>query len=268
MSLDTDTAAPRPVDRQPSTLLSTATSLRDVYLRGYHRHAIEVDVTIPDTPVLFVANHGFGGLVDLNALALARVVKHAGVQRPTTSLVHHIAWTLGAGRFVESIGGRPASSENAEAAFRDGHNVAVFPGGDVDAGKSWRDRDRIVFDGRSGFARLAINAGVPIVPIVTAGAGESLFVLSDGRSIARTLQFPKLLRAKALPISFSLGWGLNIGMAGILPYVNLPTKLHTAVLAPMQAADGESPEAFAARVQADMQDRLDLLVENRRPVIG
>jgi hypothetical protein len=35
---------------------------------------------------------------------------------------------------------------------------------------------------------LAVEAGVPFVPVVTAGAGQSLLVLSDGRRLARALR--------------------------------------------------------------------------------
>jgi hypothetical protein len=38
-----------------------ATAAAIEILRPYHRHTIEVDVAIPDTPVLFVATHGCGG---------------------------------------------------------------------------------------------------------------------------------------------------------------------------------------------------------------
>ena len=36
------------------------------YLRVYHRHEVRVDAPVPDRPVLFVCNHGFGGVIDLN----------------------------------------------------------------------------------------------------------------------------------------------------------------------------------------------------------
>ena len=81
---------------------------------------------------------------------------------------------------------------------------------------------------------------MPIVPIVTAGAGESAYVISDGQRLARALRLDKTLRAKVLPVSVSLPWGLNIGAAGVLPYLPLPTKLLTAVMPPIHALDGES----------------------------
>ncbi|NMN99153.1 1-acyl-sn-glycerol-3-phosphate acyltransferase [Antrihabitans stalactiti] len=233
------------------------------YLRRYHRHSVVVDETVSDTKVLFVSNHGFGGLVDLNVAAAFVSLDVAGVTRPTTALVHQLAWTMGVGRIVEAFGGTKASAHAVGDAFAADRNILVFPGGDVDAGKSWRERNTICFDGRTGFARIAIEHGVPIVPIVTAGAGESLFALHDGRGLATALRLPKLLRVKTLPISISIPWGLSIGVAGMLPYVPLPTKLDTAILPAMTPESGESAASFADRVAGAMQSRLDQMVSER-----
>ncbi len=124
------------------------------------------------------------------------------------------------------------------------------------------------FDRRCGVARLAIAHNVPIVPVVTARAGDSLFVLSDGQGLARALQLPRLLRVKALPISVSIPWGVSVGVAGMLPYVALSTKLTTAVMSAMTAQPGETAEDYAARVEAAMQARLNELVAHRKPLIG
>jgi 1-acyl-sn-glycerol-3-phosphate acyltransferase len=250
-----------------STVQSVMRAVVPNYLRWYHRHEVRVDADIPE-PALIVSNHGFGGLVDLNVLAAFAAGEKAALKRPVTALVHQLAWTVGAGRIAEQLGGQPASREAAEAAFAAGHNVLVFPGGDVDAGKSWRDRNRIRFDSRCGFAHLAIAHGVPVVPVVTAGAGDSLFVISDGQHLARRLRLHRHLRLKALPISVSIPWGISVGVAGILPYVALPTKLITAVLPAMTPDSDESAEDFAARVETAMQARLDDLVANRKPLIG
>ena len=250
---------------QPPAALMSAIS---AYLRRYHRHEIQVDAELPQTPSLLVANHGFGGIVDLNALALAATLRRLGSGHGVTFLVHQMAWTLGLGRLVESFGGRRGSAESVDEAFAAGRHVAVFPGGDVDAAKATRDRNRIRFAGRSGFARTAIEHDVPVIPVVTAGAGESLFVFSDGQRLARALRLPQLLRVKALPVSLSAPWGLSIGIAGMLPYAPLPTKLVTAVLEPMRAELGESAPEFAARIENAMQARLDELTIDRVPVLG
>lgn len=237
-------------------------------VRRYNRLDVDSRVGRVDGPVLFVANHGFGGIFDLNVFAAGVALEQLELDRPLTILTHELAWTLGVGSFVEALGSRPACRASAEEAFELGHHVLVFPGGDLDAGKTWKHRNDIVFGGRTGFARLAMQHNVPIVPIVTAGAGESLLVLSSGQSVARALRLDKLLRLKTAPISVSLPWGLNFGTVGLLPYVPLPTKLDTRVMAPMVSAAGETAAVYGARVQAAMQQALTEMTVSRLPLMG
>lgn len=255
----------------PDAFVTALSALRNLgidVVRRYNRLDIDAAAVTFDGPVLFVANHGFGGIFDLNVFATAAAMDELQLDRPVTILTHQLAWTLGVGRFLEPLGAQPACGDSAREAFDDGHHVLVFPGGDLDASKSWDDRNRIVFGGRSGFARVAMEHDVPIVPIVTAGAGESLFVISSGERLARATRLDKLLRLKAAPISVSLPWGLSIGAVGILPYLPLPAKLRTRVLAPVVAKAGEDADAYAARVQEEMQRALTDLTSGRTPLIG
>jgi len=255
----------------PDALVITMSVLRQLgieFVRRYHRLEIDSDAPELESPVLFVANHGFGGIFDLNVLAMGAALEQLKLTRPITILTHQLAWILKVGPLLEPLGARPASHESAREAYENGHHVVVLPGGDLDAAKAWEDRNRIVFGGRAGFARLALEFDVPVVPIVTAGAGESLFVLSSGERLARALRLDKILRVKALPLSVSLPWGVNLGAVGMLPYLPLPTKLRTRVLAPMTPEPGEDADAYAARIQATMQDALDAMTENRKPLLG
>ncbi len=255
----------------PELLRTTMAAFRKLgieFVRKYNRLEIDTTEHSFDDPVLFVANHGFGGIFDLNVFATSAALEQLNLDRDVTILTHQLAWTLGVGRFIEPIGARPASVESAQDAFARGEHVAVYPGGDIDAAKAWEDRNRIKFGGRAGFARLAIDNGVPIVPIVTAGAGESLFVISSGERLARATRLDKLLRLKSAPISVSLPWGLNVGVVGLLPYLPLPTKLHTRVLPVMPAESGEEPAEYAARVESAMQSALTEMTEGRTPLLG
>ncbi|WBP93622.1 lysophospholipid acyltransferase family protein [Mycolicibacterium neoaurum] len=258
-------------DAAPEPLRTTMAAFRKLgieFVRKYNRLEIDTAEHSFDDPVLFVANHGFGGIFDLNVFATSAALEQLHLDRDVTILTHQLAWTLGVGRFIEPIGARPASVESAQDAFGRGEHVAVYPGGDIDSAKSWEDRNRIMFGGRTGFARLAIDNGVPIVPIVTAGAGESLFVISSGERLARATRLDKLLRLKSAPISVSLPWGLNIGVVGLLPYLPLPTKLQTRVLPVMPAESGEEPAEYAARVESAMQTALTEMTEGRTPLLG
>lgn len=237
------------------------------YLRTYHRHSVELDAPFPREPAVVVGNHGFGGIVDLNVMAMIRVLDEHQ-DRPVTFLVHQIAWTLGAGRLVEAHGGRPASRAAATDALARGDMVAVFPGGDLDAGKPWHRRHSVSFAGRTGFAATALEHGVPIVPVVTVGAGESLLVIDDGRKLAARLALAHRLRLKALPVTVSIPWGVNVGLVGLLPYFPLPSKLSTAVLASITPRTSETAAELAGRVETAMQTRATALVAGRTPLLG
>ena len=238
------------------------------FVRRYNRLEVDLQTSAPKEPVLFVANHGFGGIFDLNVMAANAALEDLDLDRPVNFLTHQLAWTLGVGRVIEHLGARPASNESAVEAFAEGNHVMVFPGGDVEAAKSFSHRNEVIFGGRSGFARLAMEQQVPIIPIVTSGAGESLLVLSDGKRLAKKLRLDKLLRLKALPVSLSFPWGLSVGAVGQLPYLPLPTKLRTAVMPPMTPKKGEEAQGFADRVQNAMQDTMTAMTANRKPILG
>jgi 1-acyl-sn-glycerol-3-phosphate acyltransferase len=238
------------------------------WVRRYHRLEIDRPLPVLDEPVMFVANHGFGGIFDLNVFATFAVFDDLELTRPVTAMTHQLAWTLQVGRLLEPLGAQPASTESARTAIAAGHHVLVMPGGDLDAGKPFKHRNRVHFGGRRGFARLAIELGVPIVPVVTAGAGESLLVLHDGQSLARRLGLDRRLRMKALPTSLSIPWGLNVGLVGLLPYLALPTKLHSRVLPALEPEPGDSAEDYGDRVETTMQQALSDLTADRTPILG
>ncbi|MBY6435136.1 1-acyl-sn-glycerol-3-phosphate acyltransferase [Rhodococcoides kroppenstedtii] len=252
------------MDAVPKRILGTAVAVA----RLYHRMETDIRAPLPAGPVLFVANHGFGGVFDLNVLAFYSAYERIGGRRKVAVLTHQIAWTLKVGRLVELFDATPANHRNAVHALRSGSHVLVFPGGDIDGFKRWSDRNRVLFAGRTGYARVAVEAGVPIVPVVTAGAGESLVVLAEGKRLARWTRADKLLRVKTVATSVSIPWGLNVGLVGLLPYLPLPSKISTTVLPAMEPADGESVEDFAARVHRAMDDELQAMTTERTPIVG
>ncbi len=256
---------------EPDVFAMASRVLRELggeFVRRYNRLEVEVEAAKLHEPVLFVANHGFGALFDLNILATGAALEELNLDREVTVLMHQMTWTLRLGAFVEPFGARPASHTSAHEAFEAGRHVLVLPGGDLEAFKAWPDRDRVMFNGRSGFARLAMDAGRPIVPIVTAGAGESVLALANGERLARAMKLDKLLRLKALPVTVSLPWGVTVGGAGFLPYLPLPTKLLTRVLPAMVAGESETAEEYALRVEVQMQAALTDMTEGRRPLLG
>lgn len=243
-------------DRLGSALGATQKAAIE-FVRRYHRLEVTGDLARPERPVLFVSNHGFGSIFDLNVITAIAALDDLQLDRDVTILVHQLAWTVGLGPLLERLGARKASADAASEAFGAGRHVLVFPGGDLDAFKAHRDKDRIVFEGRTGFARVAQRHDVPVVPIVTAGTGDTLYVISDGQWLARALRLNRLLRLKALPLTVSIPWGVNVGLVGFLPYLPLPVQLRTEILPAVTSPEGEPSTVFAARVEEAMQAVLD-----------
>jgi 1-acyl-sn-glycerol-3-phosphate acyltransferase len=217
---------------------------------------------------LYVVNHGFGSALDLNVLLSACVGAKLGLrpEEPSVLLMHQLAWSLGVGRLLEPAGLRPAGREVALAALRAKVPVLVMPGGDLDGAKPWRDRHRVRFHGRSGFARLAQEAGVPIVPIVICGAGDTLLNLTDGTRLARALGLDRRFRQKALPVSIALPWGLNVGLA-FGAYLPIPAKMRGTVCRHFRVAPGDDAERVARQVEAEMDATAQRLAAGRNPYL-
>lgn len=282
MTSDAETAEPRPGSEEaaasdiPEEITGAGLAIRKAMMAAaqvvaaYTRLEFEAPEEIVPPPALVVANHGFGGIFDLNVFALAETFRQMGydADNPAIMLTHEMAWKTGVGKYLEQGGFVRANRTNALAGLGCGRYVFVLPGGDVDASKTWRHRHEILFDGRTGFAKLAMDAGVPIVPVVVVGAGESLFVLSDGQRLARALRLDKIMRLKAAPVTLSLPWGLSIGTAALVPYFPLPTKLKVAFCDPVEAVPGEDAASLAGRVHDAMSAKAAELSRGRIPILG
>jgi 1-acyl-sn-glycerol-3-phosphate acyltransferase len=164
-----------------------------------------------------------------------------------------------------------ASHRNAANALDSGAALLVYPGGDYEVHRPTWESARVDFGGRKGFISLALDKGVPIVPVVTIGGQETALFLSRGEWLARLLRLDTLFRLKVLPILIAPPWGLVIGdMAGRIP---LPSKITIEVMDAIDLREefGDDPDVdeVYAEVIARMQDTLTALQSERRlPVIG
>jgi 1-acyl-sn-glycerol-3-phosphate acyltransferase len=222
-------------------------------------------------PVLLVGNHSGGNLTpDTHVFTLA-FSTYFGVERRFHQLAHNLVLSMPFLSFLRKYGTVAASHDNARKALRAGAAVLVYPGGDYEVHRPIWESGRVDFGGRKGFLRLALDEGVPIVPVVSIGGQETSLFLSRGERLAKGLRLDKLFRLKVLPISLALPWIINVGdMAGHLP---LPAKITVEALPPIDlrrefGADPDLDEVYDHLVR-QMQETLDALAAERRfPVIG
>jgi 1-acyl-sn-glycerol-3-phosphate acyltransferase len=117
---------------------------------------------------------------------------------------------------------------NAARALDTGAAVLVYPGGDYETHRPSCESARVDFDHRHGFITLALERGLPIVPVVSIGGQETALFLARGERLAHALSLDRALHLHVLPISLALPWGVNVG--DLLGHVPLPAKITVQVL--------------------------------------
>jgi 1-acyl-sn-glycerol-3-phosphate acyltransferase len=179
----------------------------------------------------------------------------------------------GIGAYFRRMGVIPAAPDSIAAALAAGHDVALWPGGEIDSLRTWTRRDEAILGGRTGFVKMAVRSGVPIVPIATVGGPDSMPVLASGRRLARWLQLDKVARLKTFPIALQAPWGIS---PALLPEFPLPTKIRTAFQEPVEldtdperAEDERYVKARYDEVQQRIQDGMNALARRRvLPIFG
>jgi 1-acyl-sn-glycerol-3-phosphate acyltransferase len=245
--------------------------VNDHYFRveteGWHR--------LPSGGSLLVGIHG-GSSLPVDAMTLVtewqRRFGAARVLHPTANDVLMAAPVIG--DYFRANGAIPPSREAMATALEAGRDVLLYPGGEQDAMRNWRKRDRAVLAGRKGFVRFAIRQQVPIVPVASVGGHDTVFVLSEGRFLAKWTGLGKRLRGATLPIVSGFPFPLAVE---ILPvHLPLPAKIRTELLEPIRLdadPDKADDEAYVdsvyREVQAALQAGMDRLAKRRSfPIFG
>ncbi|WP_082951249.1 lysophospholipid acyltransferase family protein [Mycobacterium mantenii] len=223
----------------------------------------------PNGGALAVGNHSGGMLTPDVLIFAAAFYRSFGYERPLYTLGHDGMFVGPMSGWLGRLGVIRATSKNTARALRSGGVVLVFPGGIYDAYRPTLAENVIDFNGRTGYIRSAIEARVPIVPVVSIGGQESQLFLTRGTWLAKRLGLSRW-RSDILPITVGFPFGLSMIMPPNLP---LPTKIVSEVLEPIDvpAQFGDTPGAadVDAHIRAVMQTALDGLARERRfPVLG
>lgn len=236
-------------------------------LHAYFRVDVQGMEYLPTTPFVGAGNHSGAAMIP-DTLVWVGAYHTSGRNPRLVTLAHDgmfDAYPEKLASALSKLGAVRAHPEIAKEALRRGFAVQVYPGGDDDACRSFSRRNEIVFAGHKGYVELACAAGVPIVPVVSAGAHEALFVLWDGEFLAKGLGFDKRFRLKRFPLSWSLPWGLWLGpLPGYWP---LPTKIDLRVLPPISTVSGDVA-GIDAEVREVMQEALHRMAKGRKLWIG
>lgn len=165
---------------------------------------------LPETgSALLVGNHTMYGMLD--ALVFAEHVQRSH-RRVIRVLAEDIHYTVPGHRdLITRWGAVRASRENCRTMLAHDELVMVFPGGAREVTKRKGEKYQLMWKGRTGFARMAIEAGCPIIPVSSIGVEDSFDIVLDADSLAlRPLR--RLLESRgfrwgelALPIARGIG---------------------------------------------------------------
>jgi 1-acyl-sn-glycerol-3-phosphate acyltransferase len=219
---------------------------------------------IPDRgAALIVANHS--GVLPIDAVMLqAGVHAEHPAGRNVRLLGADLVYTVPVlSSLARRSGHTRADPGEAQRLLAAGELVGVFPEGFKGTGKPFSERYRLQRFGRGGFARTALQAGVPIIPCAIVGAEEIYPMLGNSEALARALRLPYF------PLTPLFPW---LGPVGAVP---LPSNWIIELCEPVATAAAQDPEPddnavaeLADQVRDTIQAKLDELVVRRGPAFG
>jgi len=241
---------------------------------AYHRAAIVNAERIPESGgCVIVSNHG---RLDFDSFILLRLILRTR-GRLARLMADHLWFRVSlVDRVFTAAGAVDGTRENALKLLGRGEAVLTYPGGVREIFGSRFRQEHIDWEGRRGFAHVAIEAGVPVVPVAGIGVNSGHIFVSSGRLLGAML-FRGLLRLGPEyaeyrdPLTIGiLPLPLPFGLAVSLP---LPCRVTYVVgeplLPPTAPVGAEIPppviEEFAERVADAMSG---LIREHGRPLPG
>jgi 1-acyl-sn-glycerol-3-phosphate acyltransferase len=174
---------------------------------------------VPDRgPVMLISNHSGGLPTDAGMIVASLFFDHEP-PRLCHGMVEKFAqnWPFMAPWFSR-VGQLPGLPEHATRILRDGRVLMVFPEGARGTGKLYRDRYQLVRFG-TGFMRIAVEVGVPIVPLAFIGGEEAIPTIYHADRLAKLIGAPYFPVTPyglplPLPVQCEIHYGEPLSFAG------------------------------------------------------
>lgn len=127
--------------------------------------------------VLLVGNHTLFGLLDL-PLMVEEIHRERG--RWARGLAEHTHFLVPGWRdLLMRAGAVRGTRANCRALLAAGEAVLVYPGGGREVAKRKGEKYQLIWKQRLGFARMAVEAGCPIVPFASIGVEDAFDIVVD-----------------------------------------------------------------------------------------
>lgn len=220
----------------------------------YHRYEVEGFEHL-DTrrPALIAGYHGRPAAWDLCMLTvrlyerlgyLPHAIVHSTLMKPP-----------GLKQFFEGIGAVPGDDALLAEAVKRGEHIVTTPGGVAEGTRSSLVKYRVHWGKRTGYVRLAIRYGLPIVPTAASGIDDTFIALNNGYKTARLFG-----------LNPNLPLWIGVGPVGFSPWSPpFPVKIRQYVGEPItdtlskgiDPADKDAVQSIHRKTTAAVQALLD-----------
>ncbi len=210
-----------------------------------------LDNVNPDKPHLYVGNHTIYGALDI-PLYIVSLYKEKGVF--LRGLGDHFHYQVpGWWRFLEAFGVVEGTRDNCAKLMEAGEDILVFPGGGREVCRRKGELHSLIWKERTGFAKLAVEYGYPIMPVASLGPDYAFSIMVDGQDMMESLPGKILNRIPGFNKLVRDGEGLPPIARGLgLTALPRPERFYCAFGKPIETA------SFAG-----MEDNLETLLDIR-----
>jgi 1-acyl-sn-glycerol-3-phosphate acyltransferase len=251
---------PNNLDREKAARLIRVWRARQIF----HRAEISGIKKIPEAGrAIIVSNHG---RLDFDFFILVKLIWDHCHRFPRI-MGDRIWFKLPVLRSLfHAIGAVEGTRANAIALLRQDHIVLTYPGGVREIMTSRFGEERIRWEGRTGFAHVAIATQSPVIPVAGKGVNNGFMFVTSGKRLGRLL-YQRILRMGPSyadyrdPLTIGLiPFPLPFSMTVHFPF---PCKVKYIVgnpivpeYGPEAADDPEQIKTFATRVEDSLRDLL------------
>ncbi|HJK92953.1 MAG TPA: lysophospholipid acyltransferase family protein [Polyangiaceae bacterium LLY-WYZ-15_(1-7)] len=194
------------------------TALQWLSTKYFHVDPYGLEHVPPSGPAMLVGNHSGGVAID-GAMILATCFFRLDPPRLAQGMADKfISKIPGASQVSARVGQFTGLPEHAERLLRDDRLLMVFPEGARGTAKLAHEADSLVRFG-TGFVRLALKTGAPIVPTAFLGGGDALPTIANLRGLGKLLGMPyvpvpRYLLPVPRPTTFQLLFGAPMRLEG------------------------------------------------------
>lgn len=229
------------------------------FYKHYFRTRVLGPKELPDRPFIVISNHSGQVAIDGMLITIAFIadtkpprILRPMVERFVVGMPFFGSWSAQSGAVL-------GDRENCLRLLEHGNSVLVFPEGLKGVAKDSSDYYQLKKFTR-GFFRLAVQAGVDILPVAVVGAEEFYPYVKHARKTAKTLGLP------VLPITPTFPW---LGPLGAVPMPS-PVDIHlgTPYQVPKHLSHHSPDKLIDEQVdilQKIIQGMIDQGLKKRRP---